>query len=115
MAKKYTNDNLTVSCLLFGLGHGVVTFIENTAYRDLYGAYRWKTGEDSLEISTSVTVILIYFIIYLSKLKIYDLLNYAYWPYLFNASFWILGHIIKVIVIEINRVRKNRLDDLENF
>ncbi|RZB70346.1 uncharacterized protein BDFB_007011, partial [Asbolus verrucosus] len=106
VAQKFSYDNFTLFSLMFGLGHGIVNYTESIACEHFFGKENWKKLQAALEISTGFIVILIYFIIYYSSLEINVLLSYAYWPYVFNVSLWIVAFIIKQIVVQVKNFRR---------
>ncbi|KAJ8919314.1 hypothetical protein NQ315_003898 [Exocentrus adspersus] len=67
-----TNDIMTISCLLYGFGYGIMSYTENIVYRSFVGARKWNAIQGTLETTTGFFVILTYYIIYTYKL---DLIN----------------------------------------
>lgn len=103
ISKKMTNDIMTISCLLFGFGYGIISYTENMVYRSFLGARKWDMIQGTLETTTAVFVILTYYIIYHYNLDLTLLLLVALISYYANAILWTVAPILKDIIIFISK------------
>ncbi|XP_060530403.1 uncharacterized protein LOC132704427 isoform X2 [Cylas formicarius] len=92
---KLTNDVITLSSLLFGVGYGIVSYTEKIVYRAFIGMRQWHLVRGPLEIVSGILIIVIYYYIYFHKLDLRFLLLLAALAYYFNACLWLLFPFVK--------------------
>lgn len=106
------HDVITISCLLFGLGFGMIGCTEDSFYREVIGIRHWKAIDGPLEVLSGFFVILIYYVIYEDRADITFLLAIYYSFYVFLVLMWIFWHLVGPIGDLIMRVCVNqKLDE----
>ncbi|XP_018565144.1 uncharacterized protein LOC108906399 [Anoplophora glabripennis] len=99
ISKKMTNDIMTISCLLYGFGYGIISYTENMVYRSFVGVRKWDQIQGTLETTTAIIVILTYYIIYRYSLNLNFLLLVALIVHYLIAILWTIAPILKDIII----------------
>ncbi|XP_071056173.1 uncharacterized protein [Onthophagus taurus] len=107
-----SHDMITLSCLVFGLGYGTISFSENLVYEESLGPRRYPVVLGTLETLSGLFVIVIYFVIYMFKLSISNLFLLFYVFISMNCLLWILTPLANYVWVH---VRKKRDDSLRFF
>lgn len=97
------HDLITISCLLFGVGFGMVGCTEESVYREVIGTRRWKRVDSTLDVSTGICVILIYYIIYETDADIVFIMRMSHNIYTFLILMWIIWYAFDSIIALIMR------------
>lgn len=95
-----TNDFITLSCLLYGFGYGIVSYTETFIYRNYLGIRRWKPIEGTFDVLFSLCVILVYYVIYTYKVDIIQIFPLiAFGVYMINALIWTILPILSSLAV----------------
>lgn len=94
------NDFITLSCLLYGFGYGIINYTETLVYRNYIGIRRWKFIEGTLDTLFSLCVILVYYLIYIFEIDIVNIFPFiAFTVYASNAVLWCLLTIFSSVTV----------------
>nr|CAH7747962.1 unnamed protein product [Callosobruchus chinensis] len=98
------NDLTILSCLLFGLGFGIISYTEGVIYRWFIGARKWTILKGTVDTLSAILVIIIYYMIILYKIDVLNNIPYiALVVYLCNAIFWTVAPILIIIAVYFKR------------
>ncbi|KRT85023.1 hypothetical protein AMK59_2244, partial [Oryctes borbonicus] len=89
-----SHDMITLSCLVFGLGYGTTSFVEEIVYRESLGVRKWELVVGTLETLSGLFVIIIYFVIYMLKLMVHDIFLVFFILVSANIVLWIVAPLI---------------------
>ncbi|CAH1989674.1 unnamed protein product [Acanthoscelides obtectus] len=93
------NDLTILSCLMFGLGFGIISYTEAVIHRWFIGARKWTMIKGAVDTLSAFLVILIYFIIVLYKVDVLNNIAYiALVVYLCNCIFWSVAPVLVLFV-----------------
>lgn len=115
LSAKPTNDVLTISSLLFGFGHGIISYTEQTVYKRSIGMRPWYIVRGALEVISALLILLVYYLMNLYGFSLKMLLFMAAMSYYSNAALWLCLPVVKYCVGVVKSSLIDRRSQQEGF
>lgn len=115
LSAKPTNDVLTISSLLFGFGHGIISYTEQTVYKRSIGMRPWYIVRGALEVISALLVLLVYYLMNMYGFSLKMLLFMAAMSYYSNAALWLSLPVVKYCVGVVKSSLIDRRSQQEGF
>ncbi|KAL1489887.1 hypothetical protein ABEB36_013814 [Hypothenemus hampei] len=114
-SRQVTNDVITLSSLLFGFGHGIVSYTEKIVYKRSIGMRPWYIVQGPLDVISGICILVIYYFSYLYKIHLNILLIVATLSYFGNALLWLWFPFLKYFFNLIKRIVLDERGQQEEF
>lgn len=115
LSAKPTNDVLTISSLLFGFGHGIISYTEPTVYKRSIGMRPWYIVRGALEVISALLILLVYYLINMYGFGLKMILFMAAMSYYSNAALWLCLPVVKYCISVVKSSLIDRRSQQEGF